>query len=178
MTFIHPIPVGPAEEENWRELERHLGGSDPMTGEMKMWALTTAPSGWQICDGSVAGSSALRAALDAAGRPHGGTAGAGLVPDMRGRTPVGPGSSGAVGATTHTLGQRAGEETHALTVGEMPVHAHGPGAGSNFVIDGAGGSDFVAGGNWNVTTSTANAGGGGAHTNMQPYVGINFIIKL
>lgn len=77
------------------------------TGMLAPFALDTAPNGWQICDGSVAGSPALIAALDAAGRPYGGSAGAGLVPDLRGRAPWGKGTNTSLDA----LGENEGETT-------------------------------------------------------------------
>ena len=43
------------------------------------------------------------------------------LPELRGRTPIHKGSSGGA---NHNLGQKSGEETHILTVSEMPSHNH------------------------------------------------------
>lgn len=153
------------------------------TGTILSYAFATAPTGFQNCDGAVGASSALLALLDSAGRPYGGSAGAGFVPNLKGRSPLGTGLSTATGATTHTLGQSSGEETHVLSSGEMPAHVHE--IRSSTVFDGipveSGGtqisSQHVRGSGTNPGENTATTGGGSAHNNMHPYVAVNFIIK-
>jgi microcystin-dependent protein len=44
------------------------------------------------------------------------------VPDMRGRGPIGAGQG--AGLTDRSLGDKGGEETHKLSVDEMPKHTH------------------------------------------------------
>jgi microcystin-dependent protein len=154
-----------------------------MTGEVRMWSGTSAPDGWQKCDGSDAATTALDAFLkaQAPASPYGvnGVTGKAKVPDLGGRSPLGVGTAtGAAGATAHTLGQAAGEETHQLSITNMPSHSHPPlGPTSSFIGGGSGGSDFVSGLNWQQAATTGNTGGGGSHNNMPPYVGLNFIIK-
>jgi microcystin-dependent protein len=107
------------------------------------------------------------------------------IPDFRGRTIVGAGTAaGAAGATAHGLGQVAGEETHQLSVTEMPVHNHGT-LGGNFVTDSGTLSTavstgtVVAGDNReNVTAQTGGSGGVTvAHNNLQPFGVANVFIK-
>jgi microcystin-dependent protein len=72
------------------------------------------------------------------------------------------------GAAHTSLGFTAGEETHSLTIAQMPNHSHTVNAylGNENVVPNTGtGSN---GGNQNLTTSAV--GGGEAHNNMQPYV--------
>lgn len=78
------------------------------TGSILLWATNTPPSGWQICDGSAAGSTALAAIVG----PN--------VPDMRTRVPVGKNSTG----TFNSLLSTGGAEKHTLSVNEMPSHTH------------------------------------------------------
>lgn len=86
------------------------------------------------------------------------------------------------GTGTHTITQAlatrvqggvGGEETHVLTVGEMPGHTH-PGGGTSGAMsytpgDGSGPTLLE-------TSSTGSAGGSGAHNVMQPYLVENLFI--
>lgn len=67
-----------------------------------------------------------------------------------------------------------GEETHTLTVNEIPSHNHS--AAGNFVIDGYGGdgqANVQAGTSFRITSKTTNTGGGQAHNNIQPSKVVN-----
>ncbi|WP_414575323.1 tail fiber protein [Anabaena sp. CCY 9402-a] len=83
----------------------------------------TLPAGWLWCDGATYAIStypALAAALGATFEVGGGNF---RVPDKRGRTSVGAGAG--TGLTARTVGQTFGNESHTLTVSEMPSHNHG-----------------------------------------------------
>lgn len=87
------------------------------------------------------------------------------------RTIVGKGSG-----TFATAGATGGEETHTLTVSEMPAHNHVYGDGDGNMIHGGSGDNPAnltgGGGNWRYKNypSTQNTGGGEAHNNMPPYI--------
>lgn len=76
------------------------------------------------------------------------------------------------GLTSRALAKTVGEETHILTIAEMPSHDH-PTSMTQANAGAGGGSAFL--GNSSTTGST---GGGGAHENMQPTVFLNVMIKL
>ena len=84
---------------------------------------------------------------------------------LAGRVLVGKAASGTFG----TAGATGGEETHVLTITEMPSHHHdngidfGSGGGSKY-----GGLDRIGDSPNNCNTS--DTGGGGAHNNLQPYI--------
>lgn len=92
------------------------------------------------------------------------------TPDLRGRFILGAGGS-------YTKGSTGGEETHALSVGEMPSHTHSvqqsinsdganPGEGSHTY------RTYTGGG-----LSLSYAGGNQAHNNMPPYFALAYIMK-
>lgn len=163
--------------------ESALEAVDPevigITGEIRMWGGAAAPTGWLLCDGSqrtdgAAGGAALYAVI---GITFGGTGTSDFnLPDFDGRVPVGVGTGDAADATAHTLGEKEGTETHTLTKAQIPAHVHT----YNTFPGPAGGYDTGTG----QTITLYNTGDGSAdglndeaHNNLQPSLGINFIIK-
>lgn len=153
-------------------------------GTMAMFGGSSAPTGWLLCDHS----SYLRAdypdLFAAIGTAHGAVDGTHFnVPDMRGRVPLGVGTGDAADATAHTLAQKAGTETHTLTTSEMPSHSHHASNADSEIkfiekTIGAGSLTATAAGtDWSEVRDTATTGSDGAHNNLPPYLGINFIIK-
>jgi microcystin-dependent protein len=97
------------------------------------------------------------------------------LPDKRSRVSVMKDSG-----TFNSLGKKGGEETHTLTVNEIPSHTHNipvhgstNGAASGISKEDA---DKSAGVSYNITSGSA--GGGAAHNNLQPYFVCNYIIKV
>lgn len=157
---------------------------------IQMYGGSSTPTGWLFCDGT----SYLRATyadlFTAIGTTYGSADGTHFnVPDMRGRTPigVGTGTGGASSGTGLPTGGSAltavvragwkGEETHTLTTPEIAAHVHG--ITSNTTGGGATGVS-QAGQLSNPVhfADTDSAGGGGPHNNIQPVMGVNFIIKI
>lgn len=153
------------------------------TGMIFMYSLGSPPVGYLSCDGStplIATYPTLAALL---GTTYGGNGVTTFgLPDCRGRGPVGIGTGTAPGATAWTLGRLTGEETHTLTTPEIPAHTHGVSgnwgsggetAGDNpLYYDDATGPVSIQ-----VWPPTGSTGGGGAHNNLQPSIGLAFIIK-
>ncbi|HEY9629385.1 MAG TPA: tail fiber protein [Coleofasciculaceae cyanobacterium] len=150
------------------------------TGEVKMFAGPTAPPGFLVCDGTPINRTTYSTLFSVIGTTYGAGNGSTTfnLPNLSGRTVLGTGSSGTAGATAHTLGQKGGEETHVLTIPEMPVHSH-------TVADGALDSvrAFLGGIQTNQSNYGAsnglvnNTGGNAPHNNLPPYVAMNYIIK-
>jgi microcystin-dependent protein len=167
-------------------------------GFIIQYAASSAPSGWLLCDGSAVSRTTYSALFAIISTTHGSGDGSTTfnLPDLRGRVAVGAGQGS--GLTNRIAGSRGGAETHTLTTSEMPSHNHSindPGHrhdtdGSNVLRwqpgyadrTAPGGNDF-RGINPQIYASTTgisinNAGGNGAHNNMQPFTVINFIIKV
>lgn len=149
------------------------------TGVVKMFAGATPPDGYLICDGSAVDRVTYAALYAVIGVAYGTGDGSSTfnLPDFRGRVPVGCGLGDATGGTSWTRGRKDGEEKHVLLINETPKHSHQVNAASN---NGAGGAQ--AGSNSAIrqetTITTTEVGNDEAHNNLQPSLGINFIIKI
>lgn len=153
-----------------------------------MFAGSAAPSGWLLCDATSYLQSDYPALFAVISTTYGSADGTHFnVPDMRGRVPIGVGtgtgggSSGTglpTGGSALTAVARAGwkgEETHQLTIAELAAHTHpgtygaSIGAGTPlpvYVQNNATGAGVVP-----------TQGGDTPHNNIQPVMGVNFIIK-
>jgi microcystin-dependent protein len=139
------------------------------------WPSASIPTGWLLCNGqSAAAYPALKAILNAAGNPFGGTTAAPLVPDIRGRT--------VLGAGTRAVNTTGGAETHALTSSETGLRQHRHAIGYGMGAGDRGPDNWVTSlqygtGTGRVTSFTQQAVAASSHENMQPYVVATKIIK-
>lgn len=158
-------------------LGKSAASTATMLGEVKMYAGATAPAGWNLCDGTEASRTTFAGLFAVIGTTYG--AGNGTttfnLPNMNGRVPVGR-DAGQV--EFDVLGEVGGEKAHVLTTGEMPSHTHQPPMG--FTAGGLGAGYARVDLNspqslWGTVTAT---GGDGAHNNLQPYLVMNYIIRI
>jgi microcystin-dependent protein len=92
-------------------------------GEIKWVAFDVIPKDWAPCDGALLPISQNTALFSLLGTTYGGNGQTTYaLPDMRGRFLNHDGQG--PGLSAYDLGQVGGHETHQLTVGEMPAHAH------------------------------------------------------
>lgn len=147
------------------------------SGVGKAFFGTVLPSGYLWCDGSSYLRSAYPTLFAAIGTTYGSVDGTHFnVPNMAGQAPVGIG--GTLGLT---LGQEFGEVTHLLTGPESGVQSH-----THTVLSGNTGSGGTLNfGNWtpgaegNPSTQAAGpTNAQNAHNNVQPSLGVNWIIKI
>lgn len=161
--------------------------SEPFLAEVRMVGFSFAPRGWAFCDGQILPISQNQSLFSLLGTTYGGDGRTSFaLPDLRGRTPTHVGSSD--GGASHPLGQKSGEETHTLSVAEMPQHRHAVQASSVNADAPIPAGNVLAAAN-NVYRDATNliglragaitaTGGGQAHGNMQPFLAVNFCIAL
>lgn len=157
-------------------LENLVGGGSSQAGTTIFYAGSTLPSGWLECDGSAVSRATYSALFALIGTSFGvgdGTTTFNL-PDLRGRTPIGIGTGS--GLSTRTVGQQLGEETHQLTIPELPAHTHPTGniVTGNGLLTAVAGQFAPSGVN---NANSVSAGSDSPHNNMQPSIALKAIIK-
>ena len=175
------------------------GGSvlDMPLGTVLPIATESVPEGWMLCDGREISIEDYQGLYDLIGTTYGAGDSAFWaqvyypattfnIPDLRGRTIIGANDMGGEQSGVLTIhqasaGQVGGEEMHQLTEAEMPCHSH------QVIIEGwdffysQGGYDGFLGPQEFPTTSmeeTSFEGGDQPHNNMQPYMALNYMMKV
>lgn len=161
--------------------------SQPYIGQIKIFAGTFAPAGWVFCDGrllAIAENSALFALI---GTIYGGDGQVTFgVPDLRGRLALNQGQG--PGLSNYVIGQALGSETVTLTQTQLPAHSHSVSGNS------AAGGTTPSGSSWAVGSLSAYgpsatlqgmnpagvtfSGGSQPHSNMMPFLALNYILSL
>ena len=165
---------------------------DPMLGQVILFAGNFAPRGWALCQGQLLPISQNSALFSILGTMYGGDGRTTFgLPDLRGRTPIGPGNG--PGLPNYRDGVKGGSPTNTMTFSEMPPHTHaavlraknsgGDGTSPNGTSLAETSEDNYSSEAPDVNMradaiTVANSGGGQAQNNMQPYQAINYIIAL
>jgi len=163
---------------------------DPSIGEIKIFAGNFAPRAWAYCDGQLLPISQYNALFSILGTTYGGDGRTTFgLPDLRGRTAIGPRTG--PGLSAYKLGQRGGAEAVTLAINQMPSHNHQIKAvttggtsttpTNHLLADSAAfDNEFSnATANTNMSDSmAAHTGGSQAHENRQPFLAINYIIAI
>lgn len=167
---------------------------DGTIGEIRMFAGNFAPRGWAFCQGQIMSIAQNTAVFSILGTTYGGNGQTTFgLPDLRSRVPVGQGQG--PGLSSYNLGQMGGMETVTLTQNEIPAHNHlVRGVNAEATSTDPDGKSLAT-----VTDATANpmpsyaaptptvslhpqtlsvTGGNQPHTNIQPYLVLNFVICL
>ncbi|NHZ42244.1 MULTISPECIES: phage tail protein [Massilia] len=161
--------------------------SEPFFAEIRMMSFNFPPKGWAVCNGQLLPINQNQALFSLLGTQYGGNGQTNFaLPDLRGRVPV------HTGAVSGPPGSTGGQETVTLAPSQLPVHAHALNATTALATSGSpanalagkkgrlGRDLFAAPANQvalNENTVTPR-GGSQAHSNMQPFLTVNFVIAL
>lgn len=169
-------------------------------GEIRMFAGNFAPRNWMFCNGQLLSISQYQALFSLLGTTYGGDGKNNFaLPDLRGRVPIGPGTG--PGLPAYYQGQAGGSPNNHLTVYELPAHTHTaqgtvkPNASTggrgvttsnspenNFPSTSPEGTNIYAEsantqmGESEVTITVGNTGANQPVNNMQPFLGMYYII--
>ena len=166
--------------------------ADPFVAEIRIFSFNFAPKGWAMCNGQILPLSQNTALFSLLGTTYGGDGKSNFaLPDLQGAAPMQHGQG--QGLSLRDLGEVGGSESVTLLQSEMPSHTHTARAASldfgelnapnpqrSLAI-----SSGVAAYQPNTSgmvamdpNALAPAGGSLPHTNMQPYLVLNFCIAL
>ncbi len=164
--------------------------AEPYIGEIRLFAGTFAPLGYMFCQGQSLSISDYPALFSLLGTFYGGYGqNTFSLPNLQSRLAIHAGSD-SVG-DTYPLGQTGGSESVTLTTNNLPFHNHSMLANNN---GGSANSTSGAGGTFGNTSATSNSvygtggsatlstkaisstGGNQSHSNIKPFLCVNFII--
>ena len=144
------------------------------------YSSSNAPDGYLMCYGQSISRTTYAELFNVIGTTYGSiNSNEFSLPDLRGRVIAGIDSNQGILTEGSNLGNKLGSQTHTLTIDEMPAHTHdiyntSVASGSTralaaTIVNNASVLTTVSG-----TTST---GGGLPHSNVQPTIVMNYIIK-
>src|SRR5689334_12802792 len=158
--------------------------SSPFIGEIRMFAGNFAPVGWAFCDGSLIPISENDTLFNLIGTTYGGDGQETFaLPNLQSRLPIHFGNG-------FTLADTGGAEAVTLTTSTIPAHTHPFLASSDTATSANPGGGIVARSpqikafrNANPTLAmdqgfVGSVGGSQPHSNLQPFLCVNFIISL
>lgn len=168
--------------------------------EIRLFAATFAPRNWAYCQGQIISISQNSALFSLLGTTYGGN---GIqtfgLPNFASRTGLGTGQG--AGLSMCTLGEMGGVETVTLLLTQIPSHNHtgngnvSPGCDNSsadesnpnagYAAPGTSGTGMLYNpsangtmGPTNVNITVQPSGANTPHTNLQPYLGMNYIICM
>ncbi|MBX7054051.1 MAG: tail fiber protein [Pyrinomonadaceae bacterium] len=157
--------------------------SEPFIAEIQIFAFSFPPRGWAFCNGQSLAIAQNQALFSILGTTYGGNGQTTFaLPNLQSRTPVHPGNE-------IVMGQVGGSETVTLTSSEIPLHNHTMNASAGAITGGSPSGTYLTTqpteamytipANANAQMSgLALSNGSQPHTNIQPYLVVNFCIAL
>lgn len=165
--------------------------SEPFIGQIQPFGFSFAPKGWAQCNGQLLSISQNTALFSLLGTTYGGNGQSTFgLPNLQSRVPVHRGVNVGI---AYPIGELAGREMVTLNIGELPAHNHAfagsnvdgdrarPGEGAALAnIGGAKGFYYAPDTTPQPMSPDAvmMTGGNQPHTNIQPYLTINWCIAM
>lgn len=164
--------------------------SEPLIAEIYIGGMNFAPRGYASCQGQIMAIAQNTALFSLLGTTFGGNGQTTFaLPDLRGRVPMGQGQG--PGLSPRTLGEAGGTEFVTLNSTQIPAHNHplnavsdagdaSAPAGNYLANSGALDKEYKATGTVVQMNASAvgSAGGSQPHTNLQPFLVLNFYIAV
>ncbi|WP_019636983.1 phage tail protein [Paenibacillus fonticola] len=155
---------------------------EPFTGEIRLFANGYAPQGWALCEGQILQINTNQALFSIIRNYYGGDGVTTFaLPDLRGRVPLHVSSAIQIGTSS-------GESSHTLTTSELPQHTHQINASKNDASSASPLNNIWAKqDNYYGSASSlipmndgaiSSSGSSESHSNMQPFLTLNFCIAL
>jgi microcystin-dependent protein len=156
--------------------------------EIRIFSFNYPPRGWAFCNGQLLPINQNQALFSLLGTNYGGNGQTNFaLPNLQGRVPTHMGNL--------TVGTQGGTVAETLSISQMPAHQHFLSNNLAVVDANTNATQGTPGGNfWANTGKTqwdtgapnaamhpsavGNVGGSQPHTNMQPYLALNFCICL
>lgn len=166
--------------------------AQPYIGEIRIFGGNFPPVGWMFCNGNPLPISENEALFQLIGTTYGGDGESTFnLPNLMGRVPMHTGNG--PDGVNYPLAQAAGVESVTLTVQQIPVHTHQALASGSGQVQSPAGAVLATATStqtgirvYNTTapdvqlhgSAVSASGGSQPHDNMQPFLGLNFIISL
>ena len=170
-SYIYPLTTSDQViMEDGSKLNSKILELKPKAGFIYPLASEIVPDGFVLCDGAEYNREEYVELFAAIGTMYGSGDGSTTfnVPNLQTRVPIGSGEG-------YELGDVGGEESHTLTVDEMPSHNHLAGR-SVYLQGGSSAAGYDTGATFDNAGKTMYTGGSQPHNNMQPYTVVNYII--
>ncbi len=159
--------------------------SEPFLSEIKIVSFNFPPKGWAFCNGQFLPINQNQALFSLLGTTYGGNGQTTFaLPNLRGRVPIHMGNG-------HTLGEAAGSSAVTVNIQQLPTHLHGLQAVNSPATTNTPSASVMLANSTaaqayqppaNLVAMAPNAvtsvGGSQAHTNLMPYLVLDFIIAL
>jgi microcystin-dependent protein len=162
--------------------------STPYVGEVRLVGFNFAPVGWNVCNGALIAISENSTLFNLIGTTYGGDGqNTYALPNLQSRIPVHQGTNSLGG--NYVMGEIGGVETVALNLNQCPAHTH-----SAQVAASAASTSISPWGNFPgpgiaayataipteamATGMIAPTGGNQPHSNLQPFLALNWIISM
>jgi microcystin-dependent protein len=156
--------------------------AEPFLSEIRIMSFNFAPKGWAMCNGQLLPINQNQALFSLLGTTYGGNGQTNFaLPNLQGEVPIHMGEG-------HTLGETAGTTTVTISIQQLATHLHTLLASNDNGATNTGTGNFLGQavtlyhGPTSLTTlspsSVSNVGGSQPHTNLMPYLVLNFCIAL